>query len=147
VVLTLVMDRLISITGLAITSFTTTLLRWNWLQRTEEASVLLWILILLMMGSVILTAGSFVISSLNLLSKIPANFPIRRQLIEAADAYRLFARDKKSLSYALLLSLPTLFLFYGTFYSAGRALGAHISFLDMVTIMPIVNAIPDCQYL
>ena len=140
-VLTLVMDRLISVTALAITSFTTTLLRWNWLQRTTEASVLLWILILLMTGSVILTAGSFVITGFNLLSKIPANFPIRRQLIEAADAYRLFARDKKSLSYALLLSLPTLFLFYGTFYCAGRALGSRISFLDMVTIMPIVNAI------
>jgi uncharacterized protein (TIRG00374 family) len=141
VVLTLVMDRLISITALAITSFTTTLLRWNWLQRTAEASVLLWILILLMTGSVILTAGSFVVSSFSLLSKIPTNLPIRRQLIEAADAYRLFARDKKSLSYALLLSLPTLFLFYGTFYCTGRALGAQISFLDMVTIMPIVNAI------
>jgi uncharacterized protein (TIRG00374 family) len=141
VVLTLIMDRLISITALAITSFTTTLLRWNWLQRTTEASVLLWILILLMTGSVILAAGSFVISGFNLLSKIPANFPMRRQLIEAADAYRLFARDKNSLSYALLLSLPTLFLFYGTFYCAGRALGTRISFLDMITIMPIVNAI------
>jgi uncharacterized protein (TIRG00374 family) len=140
-VLTLVMDRLISVSALAITSFTTTLLRWNWLQRTAEASVLLWILILLMTGSVILTAGSFVITGFNLLSKIPTNFPIRRQLIEAADAYRLFARNKKSLSYALLLSLPTLFLFYGTFYCAGRALGSRISFLDMVTIMPIVNAI------
>jgi glycosyltransferase 2 family protein len=141
VLLTLVMDRLISITALAITSFTTTLLRWNWLQRTTEASVLLWILILLMTGSVILTAGSFVMSGFNLLSKIPAKFPIRRQLIEAADAYRLFARDKKSLSYALLLSLPTLFLFYGTFYCTGRALRTRISFLDMITIMPIVNAI------
>ena len=50
-VLTVVMDRLMSITVLAITSFTTTLLRWNWLQRTTEASVLLWILILLMTGS------------------------------------------------------------------------------------------------
>jgi glycosyltransferase 2 family protein len=140
-VLTLVMDRLISITALAITSFTTTLLRWNWLQRTTEASVLLWILILLMTGSVILTAGSFVVSGFDLLSKMPTNFPFRSQLIEAADAYRLFARDKKSLSYALLLSLPTLFLFYGTFYCAGRALGSPISFLDMITIMPIVNAI------
>ena len=120
-VLTMVMDRLMSITVLAITSFTTTLLRWNWLQRTTEASVLLWILILLMTGSLILTAGSFVISSFNLLSKIPTNFPLRTQMIEAADAYQLFARDKKSLSYALLFSLPVLFLFYGTFYCAARA--------------------------
>jgi glycosyltransferase 2 family protein len=141
VVLTVVMDRLISVMALAITSSTTTLLRWNWLQRTAEASALLWILILLMTGSVILTAGSFVISSLNLLRKIPANFPMRRQLIEAADAYRMFARDKKSLSKALLLSLPILFFFYGTFYCAARALGAGISFLDVISIMPIVNAI------
>ncbi len=140
-VLTVVMDRLISITVLAITSFTTTLLRWNWFQRTTEASVLLWILILLMTGSVILSAGSFVVSNFNLLNKIPTNFPMRRQLIEAAGAYRLFARDKKSLSYALLLSLPTLFLFYGTFYCAGRALGSRISFWDVISIMPIVNAI------
>jgi glycosyltransferase 2 family protein len=140
-VLTVVMDRLIGIMMLAITSFTTTLLRWNWLQRTTEATVLLWILILLMTGSVILTAGSFVISSFNLLNRIPTNFPIRRQLIEAADAYRLFARDKKSLSYALLLSFPVLFLFYGTFYCAGRALNSGISLLDMIAIMPIVNAI------
>lgn len=140
-VLTVVMDRLISITVLAITSFTTTALRWNWFQRTTEASVLLWVLILLMTGSVILTAGSFVISSFNLLKKIPTRFPIRRHLIEAADAYRMFAKDKKSLSSALLLSLPALFLFYGTFYCAARALGARISFLDVISIMPIVNAI------
>jgi glycosyltransferase 2 family protein len=140
-VLTVVMDRLISVTVLAVTSSTTTLLRWNWFQRTTEASVLLWILILLMAGSVILTAGSFVISSFGLLKKIPLRFPVRRQLIEAADAYRLFARDKKSLSYALLLSLPTLFLYYGTFYCAARALGSRISYLDVISIMPIVNAI------
>ena len=140
-VLTVVMDRLMSITVLAITSFTTTLLRWNWLQRTTEASVLLWILILLMTGSLILTAGSFVISSFNLLSKIPTNFPLRHQMIEAADAYQLFARDKKSLSYALLFSLPVLFLFYGTFYCAARAVGAGVSFWDIISIMPIVNAI------
>jgi uncharacterized protein (TIRG00374 family) len=140
-VLTVVMDRLIGIMVLAITSFATTVFRWNWLQRTTEASALMWILILLMTGSVILTAGSFVISSFHLLKKIPLSFPVRRQLIEAADAYRLFARDKKSLSYAFFLSLPTLFLFYGTFYCASRALRSGITFLDMITIMPIVNAI------
>jgi glycosyltransferase 2 family protein len=140
-VLTVVMDRLISVTVLAITSSTTTLFRWDWLQRTAEASALLWILILLMTGSVILTTGSFVISSFNLLSKIPTSFPMRRQMIEAADAYQMFARDGKSLSFALLLSLPTLFLFYGTFYCAARALGSRISFLDVISIMPIVNAI------
>jgi uncharacterized membrane protein YbhN (UPF0104 family) len=109
-VLTVVMDRLISVMVLAVTSSTTTLLRWNWLQRTAEASVLLWVLILLMTGSVILTAGSFVISSLNLLSKIPINFPIRRQLIEASDAYRMFTEIRnhsESITFSRLCSSST----------------------------------------
>ena len=58
-----------------------------------------------------------------------------------AEAYQLFARSKKSLLFAFLLSFPVLFSFYGAFYCTAKALGAGVSLLDMCSIMPIVTSI------
>ena len=41
-ILTVVMDRLIGMAALVFTALATTAIRWNWLQRTPQATVLLW---------------------------------------------------------------------------------------------------------
>jgi uncharacterized protein (TIRG00374 family) len=140
-ILTIVMDRLIGMLALIVTAGITTGLRWNWLQRTPQASFLLWILLLMVGGFILVTGASFAITGLRLLSKLPERFPFRARLVETSEAYHLFARDKKSLLFAFLLSFPVLFSFYGAFYCTAKALGATVSLLDMSSIMPIVTAI------
>lgn len=140
-ILTIVMDRLIGVLVLMITAVLTTTIRWNWLQKTPEVSVLLWVLISMLVGFAILTVGSFLVSGLKLANRLPRHTPFRDRLIETSDAYRLFAKSKWSLFWAFLLSFPVLFSFYGAFYCAARAYNAGVSLLDMFTIMPIVTAI------
>jgi uncharacterized protein (TIRG00374 family) len=119
----------------------TTGTRWSWFQRTPQASLLLWVLVIMVTGFVLITVGSFTITSLRLLDKLPEKFPLRSRLVETSEAYHLFARAKKSLLYAFLLSFPVLFSFYGAFYCTAKALGANVSFLDISSIMPIVTTI------
>ena len=58
-ILTVVMDRLIGMAALVLTATLTTTLRWQWLQRTPQATVLLYVLTGMLIGFVIATAGSF----------------------------------------------------------------------------------------
>jgi uncharacterized protein (TIRG00374 family) len=140
-ILTVVMDRLIGVAALVLTALLTTILRWHWLQKTPQATVLLWVLISMVIGFALATAGSFAVTGFKLLNRLPEHFPFRDRLVETSEAYHLFARSKKSLLFAFLLSFPVLFSFYGAFYCTARALGAGVSILDMVSIMPIVTAI------
>jgi glycosyltransferase 2 family protein len=140
-ILTVVMDRLIGVAALMATAVVTTVPRWQWLQRTPQATVLLWVLIGMLIGFVLLSSGSFVVTGFRLLNKLPEHFPLRERLVETSEAYHLFARSKKSLLYAFLLSFPVLFSFYGAFYCTARALRAGVSILDMFSIMPIVTVI------
>jgi uncharacterized protein (TIRG00374 family) len=140
-ILTVVMDRLIGVAALVLTAVLTTTLRWQWLQRTPQATVLLWVLIGMLIGFVLLTAGSFAVTGFRLLNRLPEHFPFRERLVETSEAYHLFARSKKSLLYAFLLSFPVLFSFYGSFYCTAKALRAGVSLLDMCSIMPIVTSI------
>ena len=51
-ILTVVMDRLIGMAALVLTALVTTVVRWQWLQKTPQATVLLWVLISMLIGFV-----------------------------------------------------------------------------------------------
>src|SRR6202022_128005 len=137
-VLTVVMDRLIGMAALVLTALLTTVLRWHWLQKTPQATVLLWVLLSMLIGFVLITVASFAVTGFKLVDRLPEHFPFRDRLVETSEAYHLFARAKRSLLFAFLLSFPVLFSFYGAFYCAAKALGAGVSVLDICSIMPIV---------
>lgn len=141
VILTIVMDRLIGMLALVVAAVITTGLRWQWLQQTPQASFLLWILLSMLIGFTVITIGSFLVSGLKLANRLSRHTPFRERLIETSEAYHVFARAKVQLFWAFLLSFPVLFSFYGAFYCAAQAVHAHVSFFDMITIMPIVTSI------
>jgi uncharacterized membrane protein YbhN (UPF0104 family) len=127
--------------ALVVAAVVTTGLRWQWLQQTPQASFLLWILLCMLVGFTVITVGSFLVSGLKLANRLPRHTPFRERLIETSEAYHVFARAKVPLLCAFILSFPVLFSFYGAFYCAAQAVHAHVSFLDMITIMPIVTCI------
>ena len=140
-VLTIVMDRLIGMLALVVTAVGTTILRWPWLQQTPQASFFAWVLICMLIGFSALVGGSFLISGFRLANRLPRHFPFRERVIEASEAYHLFAKARASLAWAFALSFPVLFSFYGAFYCAARAVHATVSLLDVFTIMPVVTTI------
>lgn len=140
-VLTIVMDRLIGMLALVLTAVATTAVRWQWLQQTPQASFFVWVLICMLIGFSTLVGGSFLISGLKLANRLPRHTPFRERVIEASEAYHLFAKARSSLAGAFALSFPVLFSFYGAFYCAAQAVHANVSLFDMVTIMPIVTSI------
>jgi glycosyltransferase 2 family protein len=141
VILTIVMDRLIGMLALVVAAVITTTWRWQWLQQTPQASFFLWILLTMLIGFTVITVGSFLVSGLKLANRLPRHTPFRDRLIETSEAYHVFARAKTSLLWAFILSFPVLFSFYGAFYCAAQAVHAKVSFVDMITIMPIVTSI------
>src|SRR6476620_5812122 len=52
-ILTVVMDRLIGMAALVLTAALTTVLRWQWLQRTPQAAVLLYVLVGMLIGFIV----------------------------------------------------------------------------------------------
>src|SRR5260370_37153435 len=96
-ILRVVMDRLIGMAALVLTATLTTTLRWQWLQRTPQATVLLYVLTSMLIGFVIATAGSFAGTGFKLLNRVPGPFPFRAHFVEASEAYPLFAQGKHSL--------------------------------------------------
>src|SRR5260370_2223695 len=126
-VLTIVMDRLIGMLALVLTAVVTTILRWQWLQQTPQASFFAWVLIFMLIGFSALVGGSFLISGLKLANRLPRHFPFRERLIEASEAYHLFAKAIASLAWSCSLSFPGLFSFFGAVYCTHRARCAPVS--------------------
>ncbi len=77
-ILTIVMDRLIGMAALVLTAALTTILRWQWLQRTPQAAVLLYVLIGMLIGFVIITAGSFAVDWFQAAEQVAGTFPVSR---------------------------------------------------------------------
>src|ERR1700719_4800032 len=73
-VLTVVMDRLIGMAALVLTALLTTVLRWHWLQQTPQATVLLWVLLSMLIGLLLITAGCLAIPRLHLGWRLPEHF-------------------------------------------------------------------------
>src|SRR5260370_34831034 len=115
------MDRLIGMLVLVSTAVVTTILRWQWLQQTPQASFFVWVLIFMLIGFSALVGGSFLISGLKLANRLPRHFPFRERLIAAYEAYRLFAKARASLAWGFALSFPWRLSCFGAFYRAPGA--------------------------
>src|ERR1700681_3009829 len=74
-VLTVVMDRLIGMAALVLTALLTTVVRWHWLQKTPQATILLWVLLSMLIGFALVTAGSFAVTRVHLGGRPPQPFP------------------------------------------------------------------------
>jgi len=136
--LTLVADRLIGLIPLILAAALGTALNYKWLTQTTATSSLLFSTLLFCAGMAAVIALSFLYSGK---SEIPRWVPAREKLGGLARAWGLFTRDGSQFTWALLLSMPVLFAYYGGFYCAARAVSAGASFAQIFTLMPIVTII------
>ncbi len=139
ILLTILADRLVGLLILLPFTFGLVLLRYQWLSQTPVARGLLYLLFMFSGGSVLFIGISLFLARPGVAEKLPAGLPGRAGLVEIASAYRLFASAWVQSLLAVLLSIPVLFTFFGTFYCASQAFHARISLADIFSIMPIVT--------
>ena len=139
--LAVVFDRLIGLVALVTLTGTLVIMRYQWLAQTPETRRLLWILLLLLSGSVAGLFTSFVISGFNLFHWLPHRFPGREKLIEISAAYHLYARHWIATLLAFGASLVAHLATFTTFLCVANAFHAGVKLIDFFAILPIERTI------
>ena len=117
-VLSVFMDRIIGLIGLIVLSAFFTATRWSWLMSTAETAQYVWLVFIILGGSIAALAFSFIVTGLGLVHRLPARMPGRDRLAELALAYNLYGRAWKPSLWAFLLSILAHLGYSATFYAA-----------------------------
>src|SRR6266576_224175 len=143
--LAVVFDRFIGLVALVAITATLIALRYDFLSQKPETRNLLWLLLVLLGGSVIFLLSTFVISGFKLLHSLPARFPGRDRLIEISSVYHLYAHHWRATLMAFVASVVAHLATFTTFLFAAYALGARVPLVDFFAVMPVertISALP-----
>lgn len=143
--LSVLVDRLIGLFSLI--ALTAVFLSSNWHRLTDHAETAqyVWPAIIILGGSLVAIASSFIVTGCGLTHKLPAAMPGRDKLGELAMAYNLYGRAWRAMLLAFFISLAAHFGYFATFWCAAKSLGTTgtrvPTFGELCTIMPIVNTL------
>lgn len=139
--LTVLMDRLLGL--LALIGITAVILGPHYREflETPATKALLVTLVFIMANAVGAILVSIVIISFGWINHLPQRLPGRAKLIEISAAYALYGRAWKSSLAGFLLSAAAHGLYFTTFYFAARAFTESVTWLNMMTVMPVVAVI------
>ena len=85
--------------------------------------------------------ASFFLTSRHLTDRLPPNFPLRARIIKLSALWQLCIANRNEALLGAFYTVPMLLAYFSAFYFAGLAFSAHVTFLDMTSIMPLVTAI------
>lgn len=143
--LAVLFDRVIGLVALITITGTLILLRYHWLAQRPDTARLVWILLVVLGGSVLALLTSFVISGFNLPHRLPPHFPLRDKLIEISTAYHLYAHHWTATATGFLLSIVAHLSTFTTFLFVAYAFRAKVAIIDFFAVMPIertISALP-----
>ena len=140
-ILSVIMDRLISLVTLSVTAVGMILWRYDYLTQTPVTAGLLYFLIVFLGCAVAALAGGIAIIGFQLAHKLPVRLPWRSSLIQLSTACSLFGRAWKKTLLAIAVSEVSLLTFFAAFYCAARAFQASVSLGDIFAVMPVVTVI------
>ena len=119
--LSVLVDRLIGMIGLIVLAGFFTATHWTWLTSSPHTARYVWIVFVLLGGSILAFGFSFLLSGLGLVHRLPAKMPGREKLAKLALAYNLYGRAWKSSLAAFGLSLGVHLGYILTYYCAALA--------------------------
>jgi uncharacterized protein (TIRG00374 family) len=144
-ILSVVVDRLIGLFALIVFAGVLIGLKWQWLRTAPDTEPWLYLALGVLAASLLFLAGTFLVTGLGLVHRLPAKFPGRDKLAELAMAYNVYGRAVLPCGAAFVLSILAHVGYYGVFYCAIRALassGIEIPTLaKFYAIMPIIGTI------
>ena len=138
--LSVVMDRLLGLLGVAILTGTITALRWDWLTSDPLAKKYIYTGVGVLGVCVSGMALAGLISALRLVHRLPENLPGRNFLATISGAYALYGRAWLATLSAIMISIFAHAAHYTTFYAAGRAI--EMSGPRKPTALEIYSALP-----
>jgi uncharacterized protein (TIRG00374 family) len=139
--LAVMFDRLIGLIALIIITGVLIFLRYDWLTSTKETAPYVWLVLVIFGSSVLFVGTTFVVSTFNLLHKLPRRFPGREKLIEISAAYHLYARHWRATAGAFAASIVCHLGTFATFLCVAYAFRASITVVDFFAIMPVERTI------
>ncbi len=143
--LSIVMDRLLGLLGVAILTGTITALRWDWLTTdpTSKNFVLLGIGVLAACVGGMVLAG--IVSGARLIHRLPEKLPGRNFLATLTGAYAMYGRAWLATLAAIIISILAHGAHYTTFWCASRAIEMSgprkPSALELYSALPIIETV------
>jgi uncharacterized membrane protein YbhN (UPF0104 family) len=143
--LSVLVDRIVGLLGLAILAAVLLGTRWPWLTSTPDTARYAWPAVIILIFTVGGIHFSWMVSRRGLVHKLPARFPGRDFLAELALAYMHYGRAWRVSLASLGLSVISHLSYFVLFYCVACAFeheGVRLPTLaDLTTIMPIVNVL------
>jgi len=142
--LAVLMDRLTGLFGLILIAGTVMAIRYQWLTQTASTGHWLLVIAVIFGGSLAFIIGSFAVTSLGLVHKLPQRMPLRDKLVDLSVAYNQYGRAWRSTLVALALCVPVHLGSFTVAYCVGQAFvesASRGSLMDYWGIMPIVGTI------
>lgn len=139
--LSVIVDRVIGLLGLIVVACAVSLLALPLLWSHELTRALLGVLVLILGGAGAVILGAILVDLLGLGGRLPSWLPLREKIAELAAAFGIFARDRKRVGAAFLLSVPVHLLIFSTYFFAARSLGSPLELFQIFSVLPIVLTI------
>ena len=142
--LSVLVDRMMGLLGLVAVTVLVIALRWKQMMASDVTRGLLLLLTAVMGAMLAMIFFGFLMDRFRLTEKIPHRMPMRKTIVEYADAFSIYARDGGTLWATFALSMLSHILNFSVFYFAARALNAFEGWqglIDVFCIMPIIMTI------
>lgn len=137
----LIADHLSGLVALILLALTFTFSRLPWFEGSAITDGVLYFVAGFFVITLSGLAALFLAVETGLIDRMPRLLPWREKLIGLAKAMNLLMRQWRAALLSLVWSMICFGSFFLSFYCAGRAVGAGVSLLDMMTLMPIVDVI------
>ncbi len=141
-VVSILMDHLCGLPAVVTMYGVFCLARWEWLSTAEGLSSQLALFAGIYLAvSVVGILLLFITAAFGLTERTPRRLPLRQHAIKFSQALSLFLKHWPVTLAGVGLSFLIHWLYFATFHTASLAMNAHVAWLDIFTIMPVVDVI------
>lgn len=139
--LSVFIDRIVGLLALAAISAAMILLHWDTLISHEFTMWVVVTVAIILGGSLAFILVAWLVDRLHLTTRLPRWLPAHAKIAEAAASFAEYARSGKSVTNAFLLSIPSHFLFFSTFYFGAKAFRSGLELSNLFCVSPIVSTV------
>ena len=139
--LSVFIDRIVGLLALAAISAAMIFSHWDTLISHEFTKWVVVAVAIILGGSLGFILVAWLVDRLHLTTRLPQWLPARAKIAEAAAAFAEYARSGKSVTNAFLLSIPSHFLFFSTFYFGAKAFRSDLELSNLFCVSPIVSTV------
>ena len=141
VLFSVMLDHLAGMASIMLTTAAIIALRQPWLRRSPwlaqamDGLMWFWVMCALVLG------GAAIVSGTRLVHTAPRWLPFRRQIMESGLAFGMLSRRWGLTLAGVAVSFLTTYAYFATFYFASRAVGGEVGWLDLFSLLPLVDAL------